>query len=157
MIAFAWNLLLALIWMILTGSFSGRGLIVGLFFGYLAIAVVQPQIPVLGNYAQRVPRFIAFVGFFLWQVITSNLRVAWEVLTPGLQISPAVVGVPLDARTDIEITVVANLISLTPGTLSMDISDDRRVLYVHAMYLEDEQAFMDEIKYLESRVLRVMR
>lgn len=157
MIAFAWNLLLALIWMLLTGSFSGTGFLMGLVLGYAVLALMQPQIPVLGTYAQRVPRVIAFVFFFLWQVLKSNARVAWEVLTPGLQIKPGVIAIPLKASTDIEITIFANLITLTPGTLSLDVSDDRRVLYIHAMYLDDEDALLEDIKYMERRVLRILR
>jgi multicomponent Na+:H+ antiporter subunit E len=64
----------------------------------------------------------------------------------------------LDARTDAEIMLVANLISLTPGTLSLDISEDRRVLYIHVMFLDDIEKTRQQIKQgLERRVLEVMR
>ncbi|MGD9115245.1 MAG: Na+/H+ antiporter subunit E, partial [Desulfobacterales bacterium] len=65
---------------------------------------------------------------------------------------------PLDARTDVEIMLVANLISLTPGTLSLDLSDDGRVLYIHVMFLDDIEKTRQQIKQgLERRVLEVMR
>jgi multicomponent Na+:H+ antiporter subunit E len=72
---------------------------------------------------------------------------------------PGVVGLPLRARTDAEITTLANLISLTPGTLSLDVSPDRRVLYVHAMDLEEgPEALRADIRNtLESRVLMLLR
>ncbi|MFU8806572.1 MAG: Na+/H+ antiporter subunit E [Bradymonadaceae bacterium] len=157
MIAFAWNILLALIWVLLAGDFSGTTFLLGMIFGYIVLALMQSQIPILGDYGQRVPRVIAFVFFFLWQVIKSNVRVAWEVMTPGLQIKPGVIGVPLTANSDMEITILANLITLTPGTLSLDVSDDRRVLYIHAMYLDDEEAVLSEIKYMEGRILQIFR
>jgi multicomponent Na+:H+ antiporter subunit E len=68
------------------------------------------------------------------------------------------VAIPLDVETDVEITLLANLITLTPGTLSMDISDDRKVLYVHAMYVDDPEALRAEIKNgFERRVLEMLR
>jgi multicomponent Na+:H+ antiporter subunit E len=66
--------------------------------------------------------------------------------------------VPLSARSDLEIFVVANLLSLTPGSLSVDLSRDRRTLYVHIMFLDDPEKARQQIKDgLERRVLEVMR
>ena len=71
---------------------------------------------------------------------------------------PGIVAIPLEARTDDEITLLANVISLTPGTLSLDVSDDRKVLYIHAMFIDDEQQLRDEIKSgFERRLLDVLR
>ena len=71
---------------------------------------------------------------------------------------PGIVGVPLSAESDMEILLVANLISLTPGTLSVDLSDNRRTLYVHVMFLDDPDQFRQSIKEgLERRVLEVTR
>jgi multicomponent Na+:H+ antiporter subunit E len=88
----------------------------------------------------------------------SNLRVLWDVLTPRHTSRPGIVGVPLAARTDLEITLVANLVSLTPGTLSLDISEDRQTLYVHVMFMDDIEAVRGQIKDgIERRVLEVLR
>jgi multicomponent Na+:H+ antiporter subunit E len=71
---------------------------------------------------------------------------------------PGIVEVPLEAKTSLEITLLANLISLTPGTLSLDVSDDRKVLYVHAMYIDDKASFVKSIKNgFEKRLLAIMR
>ena len=71
---------------------------------------------------------------------------------------PGIVKIPLDARSDLEITLLANLISLTPGTLSLDVSDDRKVLYVHAMYVNDREDFVASIKNgFERRILEITR
>ncbi|MBI2997309.1 MAG: Na+/H+ antiporter subunit E, partial [Deltaproteobacteria bacterium] len=84
--------------------------------------------------------------------------VAHDVLTPPFYMRPRVLALPLDALTDIEITLLANLISLTPGTLSLDVSSDQRVLYVHAMYAADAEAARREMKDgLERRMLRLLR
>jgi multicomponent Na+:H+ antiporter subunit E len=100
-----------------------------------------------GSYA------IVFLAYFLWELILANLRVAYDVVTIRHFMRPGILAVPLEAHTDFEITALANLISLTPGTLSLDVSTDRKVLFVHVMYLGDIQEF----KRLESRLLKVLR
>lgn len=157
MIPFAWNVMLAIAWAALTGEFSGLNLLVGFILGYLALCLAQAQIPGFEGYGWRVPRLIGFVFFFFWEMVKANARVAYDVITPTYYMRPGVVGIPLEAETDAEITILANLISLTPGTLSLDVSDDHRVLYIHAMYLDDEEELMASIKELERRVLRIMR
>jgi multicomponent Na+:H+ antiporter subunit E len=75
-------------------------------------------------------------------------------------VCPGVIGIPLDARTDVEIALLANLITLTPGSVSLDLSEDRRVLYIHAMYIDgrDVEAYRRSVKEgLERRVLELLR
>lgn len=157
MTALTANLLLALLWAALTGNFSAANGLFGFALGYFVLAYGLRDLPAFARYRAKVPAFIRFLGFFLWDLILSNLRVAHDVLTPTHHMQPAVIGVPLDARTDAEITALANFITLTPGTLSLDVSDDRRVLYVHVMYLDDEDKVRAGIKDLERRLLALMR
>ena len=157
MVGLSWNLLLALIWMALTGSFTGPNLVLGALFGYAVLALIQNQIPVLNGYGRKVPQFVIFALIFFWDVILANLRIAYEVATPNLSIKPGVFAYPLAAKTTFEITSLANYITLTPGTLSLDISDDRSVLYIHSMYIEDEDALIEEIRRVERRILRLLR
>ena len=101
---------------------------------------------------------IRFVFFFLWQLILANIYVAYDVMTPRHKSRSGVIFLPLDARTDLEIVMLANLISLTPGTLSLDVSADRELLYIHAMYIDDVDKFRKRIKDgLEKRLLEVLR
>jgi multicomponent Na+:H+ antiporter subunit E len=89
--------------------------------------------------------------------IADNLRAP---LTQVSYVCPGVVAIPLDARTDAEITMLANLITLTPGSVSLDVSDDKRFLYVHAMYVDggDVEAYRRSVKEgLERRVLELLR
>jgi multicomponent Na+:H+ antiporter subunit E len=80
------------------------------------------------------------------------------VITLAHTMRPGVVAVPLELQTDAAITLLANLITLTPGTLSLDVSADRRVLYVHTMYLDDVEQFRREIKEgFERRVIEVFQ
>ncbi len=150
------NLLLALTWSALTADFSFLNLLFGMLISYAALLVLRP---VLGDsrYFGKVWQIIAFAIFFLVQLVKSNIRVAYDVLTPSYFMRPGIIGLSLEVSSDLEITIFANLISLTPGTLSIDVSSDRKVLYIHAMYIDDLEQLRAEIRYLEQRLLDVMR
>lgn len=151
------NLLLAVAWIALSGDFSMGGMLTGLVFGYLVILLLQNQLPGLKGYGTRLPRIVSFVFYFLRELFMANFKVAFDVITPPWHMTPGVIAFELAAKTDLEIAFVANLISLTPGTLSLDISDDRRVLFIHAMFLDDEQALRGDLREMERRALAVLR
>ncbi len=154
---FMLNLFLALGFSAVHGQFTLTGLLTGFAVGYAALWMSKPLYPDAA-YFVRVPRVLRLAGYFLYQLIVSNFRVMWEVITPWQSSRPGIIGIDLAARTDLEIMLVANMISLTPGTLSLDISDDRRVLYVHFMFLDEPAAARREIKEgLERRVLEALR
>lgn len=154
---FMWNILLGLTWATMTGRFTPINVTIGFAVSYFILWFTQPVIG-RSNYFLKVYQVISLVLFFLWELILANLRVAHDVLTPAHHSKPGVIAIPLDAETDTEITVLANLITLTPGTLSLDVSDDRKVLYIHAMFVEDPEALRQEIKDgFERRVLEVLR
>ena len=90
---------------------------------------------------------IEFFLFYLLEVLVSNLRVARDVLSPRPRIRPAIVAVPLEpGLSDRQIMLLANLITMTPGTLSLDVSPERDRLFIHVLNLEDPEAFRNEIK-----------
>lgn len=150
------NVLLAITWMFLTGLFSFSNLILGMILGYLAILVARPQEESSG-YLLKIVNVIKFIIFFIWELTKANIKVAYEVLTPADNMEPGVVSFNLEAKNDFEITILMNLITLTPGTLSLDVSYDRRCLYIHSMYVEDLNDFRADIKELETRLLEVLR
>lgn len=157
MILFFWNLLLAVTWAVATGTFSLGNLLVGFALGYSVLLFLRPVVG-CSEYYGKVFQVVRFGLFFLKQLVTSNLRLAYDVVTPTHHMRPGIVSVPLTAETDAEITLLANLITLTPGTLSLDLSNDRRRLYVHFMYMEkDAEHSAEQIKMLERRVLEVLR
>jgi multicomponent Na+:H+ antiporter subunit E len=129
-----------------------------LAIGFAVVALL----PLRGvpRYRRTVLRGSSLMLFYLWELVVSSVRVAIDVLRPRLSVEAGVVAVPLDARTDWEITALANLISLTPGSLTLEVSQDRRTLYVHTMHLDggDPERFRQRLKAdLEQRVLRVSR
>ena len=151
MSAFASNLLLALVWVLLTGSLTGGNFLVGFVFGYLILAFAGRG-GGSARYVRKVPQVLRFALSFLGDLVKANLRVAYDVVTPTHRMRPAVIGIPLALESDGAITLLANLITVTPGTLALDISPDRRTLYIHAMYMDDEATLRAEIKMLEQRV-----
>lgn len=197
---FMLNILLAITWGMATGTLTVANLTVGFALGYLILRFARP---VLGPspYFSKVPLTIRFATRYIWDLILANLRVAYDVLVPGLlstsrkvniatrragpvtvsaarraattpaesirapltqeaYISPGVLAIPLDARTDVEIALLANLITLTPGSVSLDVSEDRSILYIHAMYIDggDVEAYRRSVKEnLERRVLELLR
>lgn len=153
------NLLLALLWAAVTGSFTLPNLVAGFLVGYLILFLVRPALGPTQYHAQFW-RALQFSAFYVKELFLSSFRVARAALAPRLEVDPGVIALPLDAQTDVEITLLANLISLTPGTLSLDISRDRRVLYIHAMDIErrDVDGLRTFLKLsMERRVLRLVR
>jgi len=75
--------------------------------------------------------------FLFQEIIKANIRVAIDVLTPKLRSRPGIIALPLLIKRDIEITILSNLISLTPGTLTLAISPDKNYLYLHVMFIDD--------------------
>lgn len=155
---FLLNVLLALAWVALTGQFTPANLLIGFLLGYGMLWVGQRATQPSG-YFGKVRQVLAFIGFFIWELIKANLQVAYYVLLGRHRMRPGIMAVPLDARTDMEITLLATVISLTPGTLSLDVSADRRVLYIHSMMLgDDPDRFRRGIKEgFERRLLEVLR
>lgn len=155
---FLMNILLSMIWIALTGSLAIPNFIFGFLLSFLIMWVVKSGEAEQKKYFVVIPRVISFVFYFLYELIKANIQVAYDVITPKFYMTPGIVSVPLDAKTDIEITLLANIISLTPGTLSLDVSDDRKVLYVHSMYIRDKDEFIMDIKNgFERKLLQIMR
>lgn len=157
MTPFSINLILAFVWAALNGGIGLTSLLVGFLIGYAVMFILQPLFS-SSNYCSKLYDGLLLVLFFFYELIVSSLKVAWDVLTPIQGSKPAIIAVPIDARTNAEVTVLANLVSLTPGSLSIDISEDRTHLLVHAMFVDDPEVFKAEIKHgMEKRVLEAMR
>jgi multicomponent Na+:H+ antiporter subunit E len=157
MTLFMLNLALAIVWQIVTGAFSLGGLVAGFCVGYVVLWIARPMFGG-SSYFGRLWRIVGFFFYFLKELIVSSLRVAYDVVTPPIHARPGVIEVPIKAKTDLEITLLANLITLTPGTLTLDVAPDRKSLYVHAMFAGDPEKVRAEIKDgMERRLLEVMR
>lgn len=150
---FQLNLLLAAGWCALFGTFDLGHLLQGFL---LAFAVLSIASPLYGQtaYFRRVLLMTRLGAYFLYELVVSSVQVAWDVLTPTPRSRPAIVAVPLDLVDPAQITVLAILISLTPGSLSLDVSPDRKTLYVHQMFVNDPDEARSRIKTGFERLVR---
>ena len=137
--------IMAIGWAAATGSFSLLNLIFGAVVGGAALFLVRRRVAELR--LVRVPRILALAGLFLYELFASALRVAVLVARPDMKrhLRPAIIAFPLTLKRDAHITLLANLITLTPGTLSVDVSEDRRHLYVHAINCSGREALVRDI------------
>ncbi len=157
MTLFLLNNLLALAWAALTGTFSPANLAVGFAVGFALLWLTQ-RLMQPSNYFVKVPQAVGFALFFFKELVVASLRVMLMVISPRPIMRPAIVAIPLDIQTDAEITLLANLITLTPGTLYLDVSQDRCVMYVHTIFVDDLDSFRQEIKQgFERRVMELLR
>jgi multicomponent Na+:H+ antiporter subunit E len=151
---FALNLLLAVIWAGLWGTFTLTQLTVGFVVGFATLWMTQPMFVGPNGYFLRAYRIVRLVLFFLYDLMMSSFQVAYDVLTPKDHSNPKILEMPLDVKSDIEILLVTNLISLTPGTLSLDVTPDRKTLIVHAMFADDPDAVIASLKSGMERMVR---
>lgn len=154
---FLWNVLLAFIYASVSDSFTPITLIFGFVLGYFVL-FVSTHGARSKKYFHGVDELFRFAFFYLKEFLLAALRVTYDVLTPGNHMRPGILAIPLDAKSDGEISLLANLITLTPGGISLELSTDRKVLYIYEMYLDPKKDFIKEVKEgLERRVLEVMR
>ncbi|MGR3483947.1 MAG: Na+/H+ antiporter subunit E [Paracoccaceae bacterium] len=143
---FASNVLLAAVWCGLMGSLSIFTIASGMALGFLVLWLLQPLVGGSDGYFWRVWSWLKLIVLFHYELIVSSVGVVWDVLTPRHRARPALIEMPLAVTTDAGILLVTNLISLTPGTLSLDVSPDRKTLTIHAMFGDDPNAVIAEIK-----------
>lgn len=151
------NLLLALAWVAITGSTTLINFLFGLVLGAAALYLIREQVGSLG-YFSRALRVGSLALLFLKELLLSAWRVAKLVLSPRMDLKPGIFAYPLKVDRDFEITLLANLITLTPGTLSVDVSEDRRFLYVHAIDCSDpDQVRQDIADGFERKIMEAFR
>lgn len=149
------SLFLWVVWLLLVNEVSLGQVLLG---AVLAWAIPQgtrafwPAVPRLHR-LDSLMKFLLVVG---WDILVANVIVAGLILGPSSRLRPAFVELPLDTRDDFAITVLASTISLTPGTVSADVSADRSTLLVHALDVGDEQALVRHIKTRYERLIKEM-
>lgn len=148
------TLVLTLAWALLEGTLSPGMLVFGLILGVLIPWITAPWWPDAPRRFR--PGLMAiYIVVVLWDIIVANLQVAWIVLSkPNAKLRPAWVIVPLDLHQPEAITLLAGTVTLTPGTVSADLSDSGRSLLVHALHTDDPDAIRDDIKHRYERRLK---
>ncbi len=139
------NFFLAFVWMFLSVSFTSTTFIIGYLLGLLVIFAMRRFFP-SRFYLVKVYAAISLFLLFMKELILSNIAVLKTILKPKLDIKPGIFALPTDLKSDWEITLLANLITLTPGTLVVDISYDNKILYIHSIDLPSVDDAIDDIK-----------
>ena len=147
------NILLAVLWILLWGVFDIYSLLAGFAIGYLLLGLVSRQIEGQG-YGTKAWNLLTFLVYFIRILIKANLQVAWEIITPGYNMTPRFIRYSVEGMTPLQITSLANAITLTPGTLSVDVSDDNCSLYIHNMYAQDREAAIRDLDELHDRIMK---
>ena len=142
---FLLNIAASIAWAAAVGSFAPLDLLVGFAVGFAAIVLGQA---VIGRfrYVRLAVAWVRLIVMFHYELVVSSAEVAIDILTPRHRARPAIIDMPLDVKTDLGILLVSNLISLTPGTLSLDVSEDRCTLRVHAMFADDPDELCASLK-----------
>jgi multicomponent K+:H+ antiporter subunit E len=133
-----------LLWAVIT-NVATPGLLIGCLLAVAVPALTQPFWPDPPRLV-RPWRGLRFLAVFALDIVTANLRVARRVLGPLQRLSPALIEVPLDLRDPFLATLLGSIVSLTPGTVAIDVDQQRWLLLVHALDAPDPQAVIDEIK-----------
>ncbi|MFG0328532.1 MAG: Na+/H+ antiporter subunit E [Phycisphaerales bacterium] len=150
--SFLLNCVLALVYVALAGEFNSFNIVAGFVIGFVVLwmyGLPRPEGPV---YNRRLFAMFRFVVYFVRILIRANLEIAWEIITPGLSQTPRIIRYEVSDLNEVQTTTLANLITLTPGTLVVDISDDGDWLYVHCMYADDPKAAVASLDELASRM-----
>lgn len=157
MTTYIFNVLFAVVWVAITGSATLVNLVFGFLIATVALWIVRGEMGGPG-YWQRVGRILSLLRLFFKELAMSAYRVAVVVFSPRLDVKPGIFAFPLTVDRDFEITLLANLITLTPGTLSVDVSADRKTLYVHALDCSDPDAARRDIADgFERKILEAFR
>ena len=143
---FTLNIALAISWAALTGNFTLSGLAVGFAIGSGALYLAKPLFPGSELYFLRAWRWVKLIVMFLYELVVSSIQVVWDVLTPTQLSQPGIISMPLEAKGEMGVLLVTNLISLTPGTLSLDVNEECDTLYIHAMFADDPDAIRKQLK-----------
>ncbi|MFC7045173.1 Na+/H+ antiporter subunit E [Halobacteriaceae archaeon GCM10025711] len=130
------------------------GLAVGMPVAFLFRRLYADDVD-LTRAVRATPYALLYVGVFLKELVTANVDVAYRVLSPSMPIHPDVIVIPLRVQSGPAITTIANSITLTPGTLTMDYDDDRNALYVHAIDGRDHDAVVAPIRAWEDYALLI--
>lgn len=148
------TVLLALVWVILQNEISAGMVVFGVILGIIIPIATGRWWPDRPS-GIRAGKMLAYVMLVLWDILVANIQVAWIVLTrSNANLRPAWVVIPLDLRQPEAITILAGTITLTPGTVSADLSNEGHSLLVHALDTDDPDAVRDEIKDRYERRLK---
>lgn len=151
------NLIISFMWMFLSESYTFPSFIFGYMLGALLILILDRFFP-SPFYLKRIFKIIKLSFIFFRELILSNIDIVRLIYKRNPDIEPGIFAMPTELKTNWEISLLANLITLTPGTLSVAISDDNSVIFIHAMHIDEVDAAIYDIKNtFEKAIMEVTR
>jgi len=127
---------LVLVWILLWGTWSWANLISGVVVA-VAVTLLLPLPPVVGGARVR-PAVLVFLGHFLVDLVVSAAQVAWQTIRPGGIRHSAIISVQMRTDSDLLLTIVAESLTLVPGSLVIDMDREKRTLSMHILHVRDE-------------------
>jgi multicomponent Na+:H+ antiporter subunit E len=149
---FLLNLFLAVVYIVLTDNLSAINILTGFLIGALAVTIYA-RATGRARYIGKIGRLLRFLTFFLYILTKANLQVAWEIITPGFTMTPRIIRYPVGDLSAVQMTTLANAITLTPGTLTVDVDEPGNYLDIHCMYGADRDATVADIDELKRRLV----
>ncbi|GAA0601917.1 Na+/H+ antiporter subunit E [Virgibacillus siamensis] len=151
------NLIIAVMWMFLSETFTAASFVTGYILGLGLLFLLNRFIPDT-FYLKRVYKILMLIMLFIKELIISNIDIVKLVYNPKPEFEPGIFALPTELTSNWEITLLANLITLTPGTLSVAISEDNTHIYIHAMDIDDINDEISSIKdTFEKAIMEVTR
>ena len=138
------NTVIAIMWAVLWNSYTGVDFLLGYIVGIFILFVLRRFLH-FDFYMRRVFAAFKLIALFIKELIMSNIDVVKVLLSPKFDIEPGIIEVPTQLKSDWELTLLASLISLTPGTLSMDFSEDKKSIFVHSIHVPNKEQMIREI------------
>lgn len=168
-----YSLIFALLWVVLSSELTLGNYVFGYIMSFLILMYVggiafpledkhkdktffSKYSFILLRIIKRIYRVFILLVYFLFELIKANFIVTFEILTPNFYMEPGVIAYPLSLKTDFQISILANFLTLTPGSLTIDISPDKKTMFIHFMYIKDPDKFIEHLKNgLEKRILDI--
>ena len=139
------NVLLTIAWVAVSGTLSALNFAFGFVLGAAALSLIREQVGSVG-YFRKIRQIVTLIVQFIYELLMSAFRVAFMVMKPDMKLKPGIFIYDLTVKSDSEITLLANLITLTPGTLSVDVSEDKTKLYIHALECDNPEQTSADIR-----------
>ncbi|NLI62121.1 MAG: Na+/H+ antiporter subunit E [Methanosarcinaceae archaeon] len=148
-------LVLTVVWILISGSYSLGNIILGLIISYLILHSFKDMYTFTDTPWQlikKIPKKIKYVFILFWEIIKANFYVLYKILQPKLDIKPGIIAYPFDTTNGISTVMLANTITLTPGTFIIDVHvKDKRlkgpgIYYIHSIYVSSPKEVRDSIK-----------
>ena len=139
------NIAIALIWAFLHTSYTFKNFFIGFVIGAILLLLFQRR---FGQdfYLRKILKVLKLLFIFIKEIVVANFQVFFLVIKPKLHLRPGIIQLPIDLRSPLKIVILANMITLTPGTLTMEISPDNKILYIHVLDIGDEEAIKNDIR-----------